>query len=63
MSNESQLLEDILVSQVLLLADKIKANKLQKGIRTTSNCYLDAVREINQQRSAILQLVAEEYRR
>ena len=29
MSNESQLLEDILVSQVLLLADKIKANKLQ----------------------------------
>lgn len=61
MSNHTTdyLLQNIFVAQVATLAKTIKAEKLSQGIRTTSDCYREAVIEIKQNREKILALLDE----
>lgn len=56
-------LELLLVAQTLTLAKTMKMEMKLKGTSSTSNFYREAAREIASQRSAILQLLFEEYHR
>ncbi len=49
-----QLLENIFVAQVLLLAKRIKADKAKNGVTTTSDCIPDALKLIREKRGSIL---------
>ena len=53
-SDYIRLVEDIYVSQVLVLAAQIKAQKKSKGVTSTSDFVSDAVRLIDQNRDRIL---------
>lgn len=52
------LLEEILTSQVLILASQIRAEKKAKGVTSTSDFVYDAVRLIQEKRESVIQALS-----
>ena len=53
---QKALINDLYVAQVLCLAKQMKAEKLAKGIHSTSDFIYDAVQEIHDYRREVFQV-------
>lgn len=58
-NQNTDLLQHIFVAQVATLAHAIKAEKRAKGITTSSDCYREALIEIQQNRDKVFTLLEE----
>ena len=57
MNDSQELLENILTAEILILGKMLKAEKLAKGVKSTSDYTSEAASLIRQKRSSLLQLL------